>query len=169
MTIFFTSDQHFFHENVIKYNKRPFVNAEEMNSHLIQAYNNVVQANDTVYMLGDFGFCSIEQSTNILNQLNGHKHLIQGNHDTSGLCRLPQWKSVSIIKDLKIDRQRIILCHYPLWEWPGMYHQAWHLYGHIHGNRVNPTKFSFDVGVDSSPNFEPYSYEEIVKKFKCDE
>ncbi len=165
MGIFFTSDHHFFHKNVIEYNHRPFSCVEEMNHHLIQAYNEKVTQEDTVYFLGDFSFCSLDKSMSILDQLNGRKHLVRGNHDHNGVCKLSHWESVDIIKDLWVDKQRVILCHYPMWVWPGMHRGAWHLYGHVHGSHNNPQPKSFDVGVDTSKNFGPYSYDDIAHLF----
>jgi calcineurin-like phosphoesterase family protein len=80
MSIFFWSDPHFGHENVIRYCKRPYKDAPEMNESLIRNYNSVVGPNDTVICLGDFalGLWPVEK---ISERLNGHKELVPGNHD----------------------------------------------------------------------------------------
>ena len=52
--IFFTSDHHFYHSNIIKYCQRPFHSVEEMNEEMIRRWNSVVGVDDTVYYLGDF-------------------------------------------------------------------------------------------------------------------
>lgn len=54
MNIFFTSDTHFGHNNIIKLSNRPFSSVEEMNEGLIERWNDVVGAEDIVYHLGDF-------------------------------------------------------------------------------------------------------------------
>ena len=51
--IYFTSDQHFYHENIIKSVGRPWGNAEEMNRVLIQNWNELVALKDEVYIWGD--------------------------------------------------------------------------------------------------------------------
>ena len=79
--IWWTSDTHFYHANVIKYSKRPFANVEEMNAALVRNWVAVVQPGDTIYHLGDFSFGRKEQNEALLQQLHGHKHLILGNHD----------------------------------------------------------------------------------------
>lgn len=56
--VFFTSDCHFDHANIIKYCSRPFESADEMNRQLILNWNKVVQWDDTVFILGDFCFGS---------------------------------------------------------------------------------------------------------------
>ena len=52
--IFFTSDTHFNHSNVIQYCNRPFSSLDEMNAKLIENWNERVNENDIVYHLGDF-------------------------------------------------------------------------------------------------------------------
>ena len=80
MTIFFTSDQHFWHRRIIEYCDRPYNTVEEMNEALVTNWNNVVTQDDTVYCLGDFSLHirSVELYT---GRLNGTKYLIPGNHD----------------------------------------------------------------------------------------
>ncbi|MCB0512609.1 MAG: metallophosphoesterase, partial [Bacteroidetes bacterium] len=79
----FTSDTHFFHENIIKYCNRPFSSAEEMNEVLIDNWNSVVKPGDIVYHLGDvtMGQKSHGQFSSLWTRLNGRKRLVVGNHD----------------------------------------------------------------------------------------
>ena len=84
---FFSSDHHFFHRNILKYEAqaRPFSDVDEMNHHLIIAWNSVVSPTDEVFYLGDFAMASRrqqEQVAEIVQQLNGRKILIRGNHDS---------------------------------------------------------------------------------------
>ena len=78
--IFFTSDHHFSHANVIKYCKRPYQNIEEMNQDMVRLWNETVAPTDTVYYLGDFSLWKLAPAK-YLPMLNGEKHLIAGNHD----------------------------------------------------------------------------------------
>ena len=48
---------------------------------LIQNWNERVTSEDTVYVLGDAFWKNEENSIQVMQQLNGHKHLIQGNHE----------------------------------------------------------------------------------------
>ena len=52
--IWFTSDTHFRHANIIKFSGRPFANVEEMNEELIRRWNEAVPDNGIVFHLGDF-------------------------------------------------------------------------------------------------------------------
>jgi len=54
--IFMISDPHFHHENIIKYENRPFENAEQMTKTIIKNWNKVVQRDDEVFCLGDVCF-----------------------------------------------------------------------------------------------------------------
>src|SRR5579862_8230519 len=82
--IFFTSDHHFFHHNIIKYSKRGFSGLEEMHEHFIKCWNSVVGENDIIFHLGDIFYgreANDEKVKWIMSRLNGHKRLILGNHD----------------------------------------------------------------------------------------
>ena len=80
MTIYYTSDQHWDHKNIIIYTQRIYVNVEEMNKALIDNHNAIVKSEDTTYHLGDFSM-SPKIVPDILKQLNGSHILIAGNHD----------------------------------------------------------------------------------------
>ena len=53
MKIFFTGDTHFGHENVLRFDGRPFKSVEEMDCELIRRWNAKVDKGDLVYVLGD--------------------------------------------------------------------------------------------------------------------
>lgn len=76
--IYFTSDLHFYHENVIKHENRPFSYVEEMNQTLINNWNKKVGVSDEVYILGDVTMKGATYAKEILEQLNGYKYLIKG-------------------------------------------------------------------------------------------
>lgn len=81
MEIWFTSDTHFHHKNVIAYCNRPFVSIEHMNEALITNWNAYVKPDDLIYILGDFCFGGVSKIKAINERLNGKKWLIRGNHD----------------------------------------------------------------------------------------
>lgn len=78
--VYVTSDQHFFHKNILDYERNQFNSVEEMNDYIISEHNKVVNNDDIVIFLGDFSFKSNEIN-NLLNRLNGHKFILLGNHD----------------------------------------------------------------------------------------
>lgn len=79
--IWFTSDTHFGHKNIIEYEKeeRPFKTVEEMNETIIDRWNNVADKKDIVYHLGDVVFS--RNDLHNVSRCNGSKRLVMGNHD----------------------------------------------------------------------------------------
>ena len=168
--LWFTSDTHWSHRNIIKYSNRPFDSVEQMDQALIDNWNSVVAPNDIVWHLGDFAFCRYEGIKEILPLLNGHKNLVLGNHDkeivnnTPELLRLGLFKSIQHYKMLRIDDQKVVLCHYGFRTWDSAHHGAIMLYGHSHGS-LPPFGRSVDVGVDCkeiTPEYRPIEYDEIL-------
>ncbi|MBK1666748.1 hypothetical protein CKO28_01650 [Rhodovibrio sodomensis] len=156
----FTADTHFWHGGIIGLTKRPFSSAEEMTHALIANWNARVRPGDTVYHIGDFAVrCGRERAQKTLDQLNGHKILLRGNHDENRFCALDGWDSVHDILETVVEGQRLVLCHYAMRAWPGQHRGALMLYGHSHG-RLPGTRHSLDVGVDCW-NYFPVALDEI--------
>lgn len=82
------SDTHFFDKKIIKNLKRPFKNLQEMHEEIIIRWNRVVKPDDIVIHLGDFScWYNFDQLREIVNNLNGYKVLVKGNHDIlSSMC-----------------------------------------------------------------------------------
>lgn len=164
MSTFFTSDTHFGHAGIMRWAKRPFATAQQMDEEMIRRWNETVSEDDTVYHLGDFGFHSTAEQLNpILSRLNGHIHLVLGNHDYSpDIESFAYWRITSFQDYLKIRiaGQNIVLCHYPLSEWDGSFGGAWHLYGHAHNQWPTSPWKRLDVGVDGH-DFYPWSMEQL--------
>lgn len=85
MSVFFTSDTHFGHNNIIRYCDRPFADADEMDEALVANWNAAVKPTDTVWHLGDVALCSVSRLREILDCLNGNIHLVIGNHERATL------------------------------------------------------------------------------------
>lgn len=57
--IYFISDTHFGHANIVKMCEQPYPDVEAMNEALIAAWNERVHGDDTIYIIGDMFFrCS---------------------------------------------------------------------------------------------------------------
>ncbi len=163
--VFYIADTHFGHANIIKHCNRPFDSAEEMDAIMIRNWNSVVGVDDVVFVVGDFSFRGASAES-YLAQLNGTVNLIVGNHD-----KPDDYKSFASYCDMaKVvhDNHSIILCHYPMAEWDGYYHDVVHFFGHIHNNRneaagiMDKVPNAYNVGADLL-DFEPKTYEQIVE------
>lgn len=166
MAIFFTADTHFGSSSVIKYCKRPFRSAAEMDEALITRWNEAVGPGDTVYHLGDM-FSRSPGPDYYLSRLNGDVHLIEGNHDGQTVKRHGHlFASISLMKEIECEGRSLVLCHYPLREWPGAWRGAWHLFGHVHGRLDGePLGHSMDVGADAH-DFRPVSFAEVRARLR---
>lgn len=169
---FFTSDLHFGHYNILKYENRPFANVEAMDRALIENWNKTVSKNDEVYILGDVSFHRDQKETlSILQKLNGRKYLVLGNHDREIVYNEDLRKEFVWVRDyatLRIGDTKVVLFHYPIQTWDCQHHGAIHLYGHVHSNvSDHAMKYhipnSYNVGVDVN-NYTPISFEEILQR-----
>ena len=80
--IYFTSDLHFGHSNIMKFHPcfRPFSSVEAMDRALIRLWNDRVNPCDTVYNIGDLSFHKdMQTSISIFSKLNGKHVLVLGN------------------------------------------------------------------------------------------
>ncbi len=135
--VFFTSDTHFTHANIIRFCSRPFKNVEEMDETMIANWNRVVGENDIVFHLGDFCMGGSTKWTNVLNRLNGKIYLIIGNHDMKNLKQScsDRFEKVAMQMYIEVDKQKIYLNHCPFLCYGGAYRDTWQLFGHVHTNK----------------------------------
>jgi calcineurin-like phosphoesterase family protein len=169
MDIFFTSDQHYGHKNIIKYANRPFASVDEMNETLIENHNKTVGHRDIVWMLGDFAFMQPNRIKQVLQRLNGQKNLVLGNHD-KGIAKHRReyigeglFNAIYDAKELNWEGQHICLFHYGGRVWNKSHRGSWMLYGHSHGS-LPPFGKSVDVGVDDkniTDEYRPVSFDEV--------
>jgi len=169
--IYFTSDAHLGHANVIRLCNRPFSSIEEMDETIISNWNRVVHANDTVYILGDLMFRNQRPAGEYLERLKGRKHLITGNHDEKWLKQIDPaeyFESVSALTSIKDNKRKLVLCHYPLMTWGGANKGAVLIYGHIHANKtgafwplLKSMENALNAGMDVN-RFRPVSFDELV-------
>jgi calcineurin-like phosphoesterase family protein len=168
--IFFTSDTHWGHKNIIRFCNRPYATVEEMDEALINNWNSVVGDNDTVYHLGDMFFTNMTRAADIMNRLNGNINIVLGNHDKVIRANRPLREKFSMIMDdldeISIDNYHIVLCHYPMMSWDNASRGSIQCHGHIHKTDNDYTqqgKRQWDVGVDNNHYF-PVSWDDIKAK-----
>lgn len=101
--IFFIADTHFGHEAMIRFENRPFKDTADMEAKLIQNWNETVDPEDSVFMLGDFAFGDKDTVTRLCHALNGKKTLVLGNHDNH---------SAGVVSGMWFRRGQCVADHY---------------------------------------------------------
>lgn len=154
MTMYLWSDTHFNHPGIAVHcpRTRPYRDNDEQNQWLIKLWNKRVTPRDDIYLLGDFAFKSRDgwALDFIFFQLNGHKHLVRGNHDYQNpkVFDLP-WDSQHDLVTVKENGVSAVCCHYPMETWDKAPRGRLMLYGHSHGSLKRHIPHRFDVGVDA--------------------
>ena len=180
--IWFISDSHFSHANILRLCNRPFVDVEEMDWTMIRYWNEVVGPEDYVYHLGDFTLGGYKIAEQVFNQLNGNIRVLglPWHHDKRWLPKHASHpissrngKTVEVLPPIVVlefkeygegkHAKAVTLSHYPLAEWDRMYYGGWHLHGHTHGNYTTTQERIMDVGVDCV-GFTPISIDEIAER-----
>jgi len=150
-----------------------------MNQVILDSINSKVKVNDTLYILGDFVIGGVKKIKDFRNRIKcKNVHLILGNHDDNQSSNTrPLFSSVQDYKVIKIDKQDIVLFHYPISSWyrKDKFYPSIHLFGHLHGNdhhgnTVPKTGKCMDVGIDSYyklySEYGIFSYEQILELTK---
>lgn len=131
--IYLISDTHFGDEEIIKYENRENVYSSE--EEIIKIWNNKMKKTDIIYMLGDIFHSSVpyEKCKRIIENLNGEKRLIMGNHDNQ--FTIKQWYEMGfyeVVDGAKIIEKYIILSHEPMYTNANMPYV--NIHGHIHSD-----------------------------------
>lgn len=174
--IWFTSDTHFGHANVLEFCGRPWGTVGEMDGALVDAINARVAPEDTLYHLGDFSF---KMAVDAARELRGRIRCrdvrwVPGNHDKD-------WSQPAISGTFAVEPpiaalrlpggRKVVMCHYPMMDWPGLAHGSVHLHGHIHAPRAynewnrEMGILRYDVGVDAN-GYAPVSLDEVLAFFE---
>jgi calcineurin-like phosphoesterase family protein len=177
MKYLFSSDYHFFHQNILKYENRPFDSIDKMNSEIIRRHNERVQKDDIFFFLGDLGFYASSEKAirgegmpcralDLFNQMNGIKYRVRGNHDKrSNKLYVP---IISIL--LEISGLRVQLIHCP--EDADIENNNLIIHGHTHGKFPTQEKLNgkkvpilfLNVSCEQN-NYYPFTWDEIKAKW----
>jgi calcineurin-like phosphoesterase family protein len=177
--VFFTSDFHLFHKNIIRFDNRPFSDVKEMHKTLLQNWNRVVNENDVVIYLGDLAFTKKHEEREVkdfLDNLNGKIHYVLGNHDKYGdILKMSRFTSVTDYLEVKISHykdgkmlQDLFCCmHYPIFSWNKGHHGSIMVHGHTHmslsDGEFHKTRRIIDVACNGH-DYIPISYKEILER-----
>jgi len=178
--IWFTADTHFGHEGVLTHQLKraaDFDSVEAMDTALIDGINSVVDRNDELWHLGDFGW-GAKKYGHYRQRLNVRRlHVLRGNHDRPSLRKHVSSMEMMVLR--KFNNIKFVLCHYPIYSWPARCHGSVHLYGHSHGmaeqhlDEMMDARRSIDVGMDNAylclGEWRPFSVDEIITLLNAEE
>ena len=176
--IWFSADLHLNHNKPFIYESRGFKNIQEMNKAIITQYNEVVNDDDIVYILGDLclgGIDCINNNYELLSQLKGHIYIIRGNHDTDN--RLNLYRNINNIQNieaaafLRYNKYHFFLCHFPTCTTnfddnkKPLTQRTLNICGHTHSKELFEPCGSYNVSVDAH-NCYPVPIEQIILDFE---
>lgn len=169
------SDFHWGHKNIMQFcpvTRGHYRDVDHMNQDMIQQWNNIVQPEDMVYMLGDVAFMNGFEASKILNSLTGRKILIKGNHDNKTIKDYHFRNAFEQIHDyLEINYAGTKVCmfHYPIAEFNSQHRGAVHFHGHLHQNSSGLEKYRVrNVGWDCTGRILS-TMEEMIADAMCGE
>lgn len=165
----FSSDWHLSHKSIKEKLRPQFSSIEEMDDTIITNMFQNVSKGDQFYFLGDMilgrNKDSLKKVIDLKNKNKIHFHWIIGNHDKKLSKYFFEFcDSVVHIKNIKINNQKITLCHYPMISWNCSHYGAWQLFGHHHcknhGGPVPIMGKQINVNCEFH-NFKPLTFEQI--------
>ena len=175
---YYTSDLHFDYQGVLDgrpgQSGRPFASLEQMNETIIDRFNEKLNKDDILIILGDVSCYKINPAK-YLKRIRGRKILIVGNHDREPLSHKSFRECFVDIRETEIIKdgdEKIFLCHYPMAEWDGMFKGIWHFYGHVHNSTIGAGALmryypkAVNVSVDANDYYPMTANELMEKKMK---
>jgi calcineurin-like phosphoesterase family protein len=169
--IWFISDTHFFHDNILKFKDnddkiiRDFSDVTEMNERMVEKWNARVKPQDKVYHLGDvlLGVKRQDEATALLRRLNGHKRLMLGNHDHIEQPAYQAFERIELWTGGKFKQYGFVACHSPL-RYDQMRDGELNVHGHIHQNLIDDPRY-MNVCVEHT-GYAPVHIDEIIARRK---
>lgn len=162
--IWMTSDFHFNHNKKFIYEARGFDSIEQMNKKIIENYNSKVRKDDIVYILGDCALGDIDSASELLKQLNGHKYLAYGNHDTEN--KIGFYKENKIFEDIQFGyrltyhKKTFLLTHFPTLVYE--FGKTYNLFGHTHSSiKIDDNVNMYNISLEAN-NYYPNCLDSIL-------
>ncbi len=183
--LYFTSDQHFFHESVLTWDKRSFSSIEDMNTALIDNIHKKVPKNGILVIAGDVmmmrkGQKYKDRLYEIFTLIDRQILHVKGNHDDVDISHpnlIAQCELLNLsVKDEEAvnGRQHITVCHFAMLSWEKKIYGSYLAHGDAHGGLLDrdtgymdyyKQNYAKDIGVMNT-NYEPISYAEFVKEMR---
>lgn len=162
---YYISDLHLQHENVLKYDDRPFSNIDAHDMTIINIINHTVWVDDKLYILGDISW-KANKNIELLKAIQcKNVYFVQGNHDFTKYLKLYEELWRTNLWNMHIDKEdNVVLCHYPMEERFHSHHKEdkrfIHIHWHSHWNSMQ-RKWRIDVGLTFKDVTKPLSIEQI--------
>lgn len=156
------SDTHFFHTNIIEFSNRPYVNVQQMNEHLVANFNEYVGENDISIWVGDVGFKGDGFINELLDQCNGYKILVVGNHDfDGGEVRNLKFDEIHLLYTISTPEVDLVFTHYPM---RNIELPWFNLHGHLHAYPVSTTGHILHHNINCELHeYRPVELTELIK------
>lgn len=158
MSVFIIGCLHLGHESMAK--MRGWESSIQHDTILVNAWNKVISKRDKVFILGDV---TMENSKayHILDQLNGMKHVILGNHDSSR--DVPELlKHVEYVSGPVRYKKDFWLTHIPVHPIEFDYKIKANIHAHIHDVNLDDPRY---LNVDAHRvGYTPVSFDEIKQQ-----
>lgn len=177
--VWFISDTHFGHANIVKYCNRPWNSGKDaagniivtsddvkaMNEDMVKRWNSVVSDNDIVWHLGDFSFGGKETAEQVFPRLKGKINLVMGNHDHYKIKWYYDLGFHRVYDRKVIINDYVILSHAPLM-FLNENTPFYNVFGHVHDSSAYQTwsKTSCCVCVERH-DYTPVSWSTIKAKY----
>lgn len=166
--VYFWSDQHINHHNIIKFSDRPFHSTIEMNEYMYSEYFNVVTENDVVVFGGDVAFGDVNETKERLKQLPGKKILVLGNHDfDKNKCIFREYHAFDVTvmafcfqEVIENKVCNIIVTHYPM-DLSYLPENTINIHGHIHCHLAGEKRINMAV---EHTEYKPKDMTERIKE-----
>lgn len=146
--IYFMGDLHYQHKNVIELDSRPFPDLATMEEYIRGELEKTLDSDCLLFDLGDMFFGTRENRfQELISSIPCPVYKVFGNHDKQDffLKHYDDFKGFYDILGLMIGEEyKITLSHYPILDFPYMYHGGLAIFGHTHGH--------LDEFVNSIPN-----------------
>lgn len=187
--VWFSADLHFGHAAMapppVGHGWRPFASVQEHDETIIHNWNATVREDDHAWILGDVGIGPAHLILDQVTRLNGHKHLVVGNHDQVWPGHRDAYKhhaawsrffeSIQLFARRRIGRgEDFIMAHCP---YAGDHvgqdrYNQWRprdeglplVHGHVHGEWKTSGR-QHNVGVDVW-DFKPVHLDEVVAEIR---
>lgn len=183
MNIWFTSDTHYGHKNIVKclsdwgegaLTQRDYPTLEAMNKQMVENINSCVEEDDILWHLGDWSFGGFDNVMKFRRELICKNiHLILGNHDhhiAKNVNLRNFFTSVNMAYGWptgeKFNGKTLIMSHFPMLVWDKHEKGSIHIHGHCHGNLKDDIYYQrkvIDVGIDAHSEFRPFHLDEILE------